>query len=58
MIGSISSPVNATNVLTSGGLHIISPFYKYNSGYTAADTIYPGNGYWVKVNQPGSLILK
>ena len=34
-----------------------SEFFTYLSGYTISDTILPGIGYWVKVNQPGKLIL-
>jgi hypothetical protein len=31
--------------------------YQAGGGYFAADTLAPGNGYWVKVNNPGILIL-
>ena len=35
-----------------------SHFYTYGTmGYEQATTITPGKGYWVKVTQPGSLVL-
>jgi len=57
LIGSISYPV-ATNSVTSIPTGIIrSGFYYHRSGYLVADTIHPGWGYWVKVSQPGSIVL-
>jgi hypothetical protein len=57
IIGSISSPVD-TSTIQSIPLGIrISQFYEYASGYTAAASIDPGKGYWVKTNAPGRLIL-
>jgi hypothetical protein len=32
-------------------------FFKYHRGYLLADTLIPGQGYWVKANQSGSLLL-
>jgi hypothetical protein len=32
-------------------------FFSQGSGYTIADTIMPGMGYWVKANQSGKIIL-
>jgi hypothetical protein len=35
-----------------------SPFFAFNGeDYTAADVLIPGNGYWVKMSTPGTLIL-
>jgi hypothetical protein len=36
---------------------ITSQFYGYNGSYTPADSIRPGRGYWVKVNQAGKLVF-
>ena len=36
---------------------VTSKFFGYNGSYKTTDTIYPGKGYWVKVNQSGTLIL-
>ncbi|MFI5252196.1 MAG: T9SS type A sorting domain-containing protein [Bacteroidota bacterium] len=57
MIGSISEPL-PTNRITSvpGGL-TTSQFFGYHRHYVTSDTIFPGNGYWVKVDRAGKLVL-
>ncbi len=57
LVGSISSPVQTTSIATEPGGMIASQFFAYDGGYTRTDTIQPGKGYWVKVNQPGKLYL-
>jgi hypothetical protein len=57
IIGSISTPVALANISTVPPGIIISQFFGYNGSYFAADTIRPGLGYWVRVNQAGALIL-
>ncbi len=59
MIGSISEPISLSNIHSDPPGIIISDFFEYNatSGYENADTIIPGSGYWVKINQPGEIIL-
>ena len=57
MIGAISQPIKTSSVMSIPSGLITSPFFRYNETYLEADTIKPGGGYWVKVNQPGSLIL-
>ncbi len=57
LIGSISSPVATANVVSDTTGMIASDFYGYRSGYFITDTIQPGRGYWIKVNQSGKLIL-
>lgn len=59
LIGSLTTPA-AVNMIRSNPIGIItSDFFYYSSGagYQSADTIQPGKGYWVKVNQSGSIIL-
>lgn len=57
LIGSISAPV-VTSTITSEPPGIgTSEFFGYRSGYVTTDTIQPGKGYWVKVDQDGSLFL-
>jgi len=58
MIGSISIPVPVNSILSIPGGMITSNFYKYTGTYQTADSIEPGKGYWVKVNQNGQLVLK
>jgi PKD repeat protein len=59
IIGSISEPVPVANIYSMPPDIIVSNFFWYDkdSGYTVADTIQPGKGYWVKVNQDGKLVL-
>jgi hypothetical protein len=59
LIGSVSVPIPVVGILTQPDSLISSPFYGFNnSGYTQADTIYPGKSYWVRVNINGHIILK
>ncbi|HEY6625701.1 MAG TPA: CapA family protein, partial [Ignavibacteriaceae bacterium] len=32
------------------------PIYKYSGGYSVATTLYPGYGYWIKLNAAGQII--
>jgi hypothetical protein len=57
LIGSISYPVPVATITSIPIPIITSQFYQYVNGYATADTIFPGEGYWVKVNQSGQLIL-
>ncbi|MDI6766921.1 MAG: T9SS type A sorting domain-containing protein [Bacteroidota bacterium] len=58
IIGSLSYPISIYNLTSLPENIIISPIYEYNNvGYTMADSIKPGRGYWVKVKQNGQLIL-
>ena len=59
IIGSISFPVAVNSVIfVPFDPFNHSQFFGYNgSGYTIASTLYPGDGYWVKVGQAGQLIL-
>jgi len=57
LIGSLSAPVSVTNVGSIPGGMITSDFFGYAISYYRADTILPGRGYWVKVNQKGKLVL-
>lgn len=57
LIGSISIPISAASITTDPPAITTSEFFGYNHQYFIADTIFPGNGYWVKANQSGRLIL-
>lgn len=56
LIGSISYPVPVADI-TAAGANVVSPFYVYDKAYVPADTVYPGKGYWVKVDSAGKLVL-
>jgi hypothetical protein len=57
IVGSISTPVAVGSVTSDPPGLVTSPFYLYDNGYSAASTIEPGAGYWVKVESDGVLIL-
>jgi plastocyanin len=58
IVGSLSHPVAAASILSIPPGLVTSPFYGYGGGYSTADTIRPGFGYWVKAGAAGSLILQ
>jgi hypothetical protein len=58
LIGSISSPVPAGSIAQIPPGIVSSNFFGYSGAYAVADTIRPGNGYWVKVSQSGVLVLE
>ncbi len=57
LIGSISSPLAVELIGSIPSGIITSEFFGYQHGYSTSSTIVPGKGYWVKVNQTGTLIL-
>jgi hypothetical protein len=58
MVGSISDPVDTSQIISIPQGIILSQFFDYQLGYVAAQTIEPGKAYWIKVNEPGILILQ
>ncbi len=57
LIGSISDPIDTSSVIQSPPGIIQSVYYGYAGAYSAADTIKPAKGYWVKANASGQLIF-
>ncbi len=57
MVGSISYPVPTSSITSNPEGMSTSEFFAYSMGYVIKDTIEPGRGYWVKVNQTGKLFL-
>lgn len=57
LIGSISSPLAATDIGSDPGGIRTSNFFGYSGSYAVVDSIRPGQAYWVKVTQDGKLIL-
>ena len=57
MIGALSVPIAAVNISSTVSGMITSQFFEYQNGYHVSDSLRPGFGYWVKVNQQGELIL-
>ncbi len=57
MIGSVSQPITVVSITSLPPAIITSRFFDYQGAYTTTDSILPGIGYWVKVNQAGKFIL-
>lgn len=58
MIGSISTPVSVHDLISIPGGLTSSEVFGYSAGYYVTDSIRPGYGYWIKVEQPGMIILQ
>ncbi len=57
LIGSITQPVAAAGLLSDPPGIMLPGIFKYAGGYSFADTIVPGSGYWVKTTQAGRIII-
>ena len=58
LIGSIGTPIAASNLTSSPPGLTTSPFFGYSGGsYSVSDSIQPGRAYWVKTNSAGSFVL-
>ena len=57
LVGSIYEPVPVQAVTTNPSGILTSEFYLYDEGYSRADSIKPGRGYWVQTDQPGEIYL-
>ncbi len=57
IIGTISTPVAVSSIVTDPPGILQSPFYTFSNGYESTDTLLPGSAYWVKVTQAGTVIL-
>ena len=57
LLGSITSSVPPSSITSNPGGIITSEFFGYEGSYIPTDTLRPGKGYWVNVDQDGQLIL-
>jgi subtilisin family serine protease len=57
LVGSISAQVSVETVMSDPPGLTTSFFFEYTGSYVRASFITPGKGYWVKIDQPGRLIL-
>jgi hypothetical protein len=57
LIGPVSAPVRAASIVTVPGGLASSPLYGYDGGFRREDTLRPGRGYWIRMQQPGALII-
>jgi hypothetical protein len=57
LVGTISTPVDATTIGSIPPGIISSEVYGYGAGYQATATLVPGQGYWLKTTLAGKIIL-
>lgn len=57
LVGSIDRPVAVGSVVANPPSLIGSAFFGYNGAYVVADSIDPGQGYWLKARTAGELVL-
>jgi hypothetical protein len=59
IIGSLSNTVSATVVTPVPPLNITSSIFGFSAveGYSTADSIHPGSGYWIKADRPGFIVI-
>jgi hypothetical protein len=57
MIGALSLPVPVSSIMSTQQGFVTSRFYGFGNGYVSTDTLYPGKGYWVKINAAGMLVI-
>jgi uncharacterized protein (TIGR02145 family) len=59
IVGSLSVPIAVDSIVSEPPGMITSVFsgFRPGVGYEEADTLHPGFGYWVKVNQDGRIVL-
>ncbi|MBI3189652.1 MAG: choice-of-anchor D domain-containing protein [Ignavibacteriales bacterium] len=57
IIGSISQKILIDSITSEPPGMVTTNFFGYDAGYFTATEIEPGKGYWVKVNQAGTLTL-
>ncbi len=57
MIGSISTSIAASSIVSIPGGVGTSAFFGYDGGYTVSDFIDPGRAYWVRMDQACQLVL-
>jgi uncharacterized protein (TIGR02145 family) len=59
IIGSLSTPIPVESIKCDPPDLIISNYFSYTGGtYHSTDTLQPGFGTWVKVNQDGNIIMR
>ena len=57
LVGSVSTFVQTSNILSSPASIMTSQFFGYVGSYQTASILQPGRAYWVKTNQAGTLYL-
>jgi len=57
LIGALSNSIPVEGVSTDPPDIINSFFFGYQGSYIPTDSLHPGRGYWIQINQPGKISL-
>ena len=58
LISGISTPLNISDIQDPDGIIIAGTVYGFSSGgYSNAEILEPGKGYWIRTNNSGNIIL-
>lgn len=57
IVGALDKTVATESVSSEPEGIVQTGFFGFDQGYQSADSLFPGQGYWVKVSQPGELDL-
>ncbi|MBI5475264.1 MAG: peptidoglycan-binding protein [Ignavibacteriales bacterium] len=58
LFGSVSTNIHVENIRTIPEDLIDSKIFAFHTNYQIADTLFPGEGYWIKMKSSGKLVLK
>ena len=57
LISGISTPMSIDEIIDPENIIISGTFYGFENGYVEVDELIPGEGYWVRANNSGNIIL-
>ena len=57
LVGAITSPTLVEDITSDDPEMILGDFWKYTSSYQTVDTLMANQGYWVKSNKTGSIMM-
>ena len=57
LIGSSTKPIATTDIVMDPQDNLLSRFFNFDGTYIDVDSLLPGKGYWVKINQTGKFII-
>ena len=59
LISGISFPVNSNSIVDNAGIIVSGTLFEFSpDGYSNAEIIEPGKGYWIRANSSGSIIIE
>ena len=59
LISGISLPVDLNSIVDNAGIIVSETFFEFSpGGYSNAEILEPGKGYWIRANSSGSIIIE